>query len=178
MTYPKARITRSRSRSRNMRKKHLVKSKRNNRSRKSKKTHSRKYRGGDAAVRVENIEAIIRAGKAKTFEQGTDFPKVSYHFNPTEKIHTFLQHSNPGDPPTMLGTSSGGAREHFLYHSNNNNIFLVYNMPGIKETNVYYLEEWMITDIKKKQEIEERTAFGPVYRERTLDEIRNRRQDY
>ena len=46
MTYHKARITRSRSRSRNMRKKHLVKSKRNNRSRKSKKNHSRKYRGG------------------------------------------------------------------------------------------------------------------------------------
>jgi len=49
MTYPKARITRTRSRSRNMRKKHLVKTKKI----KTKKTHSRKYRGGMSPEEAE-----------------------------------------------------------------------------------------------------------------------------
>ena len=60
MTYPKARITRSHSRSRNMSNKNIVKSKRINRSRKSNKTHSRKYRGG---MEKEKKEAEAKANE-------------------------------------------------------------------------------------------------------------------
>lgn len=175
MTYPKARITRSRSRSRNMRKKHLVKSKRNNRSRKSKKTHSRKYRGGDAAVRAEDIEAIIRARKAKTLIPGTIFATVSYHFNPSNTIHNFLAESTPGYPPTMLGTSSGGALEHYLYRSTNNDTFLVYNQPSRKETTVYHLDEWMVQYIGQMEDMENAIASKRKNRE-FLEDIESRRQ--
>tara|TARA_B100001175_G_C19513652_1_gene645662 strand:+ start:6532 stop:6975 length:444 start_codon:yes stop_codon:yes gene_type:complete len=135
-----------------MRKKHLVKSKskRNNRSRKSKKNHSRKYRGGDSAVAAEDIQAIIDAGNAKAMTYGTNFAKVSYIYKPSNTINNFLAESTPGGLPTFIGSSSGGDLEHFLYRSKNNDTFLVYNynVRARRETYVYYLEEWMINDIR------------------------------
>ena len=154
MTYPKARITRSRSRSRNLRKKHLVKSKRINRSRKTKKTHSRKYRGGDSAVAAESIEAIIADGKAKVVPQETNFA-TSFLPATIKKINTFLTHSKPGEPPTFIGSSSEGAVWHFLYRSENRGDFLVYNEHARMETSVYYLKGWMIDAIKTQEQVEE-----------------------
>ena len=182
MTYPKTRITRSRSRSRNMRKKHLVKSKRNNRSRKSKKNHSRKYRGGDSAVAAEDIQAIIDAGNAKAMTD-SDFAKLSFHFN---TIKSYLAESRPGDPhqitpgdtPTFIGSSSGGALEHFLYRSINNAyrsinnaFFLVHYKPGTGELTVYYLNERRINYIRTHEENENR---GERARERAIEARRRR----
>lgn len=152
MAYPKARITRSRSR--NMRKKHLVKSKRNNRSRKSKKTHSRKYRGGDSAVPANVIQEMINSGKAMVMSSDTNFAKVSSIYKPSEKIDNFLAKSEPGDTPTFLGSSSGGALEHFLYHSDGGNKFLVYYEPGKKNLTVFHLDGWMIDAIQNQEKME------------------------
>ena len=148
MTYPKARITRSRSRSRNMRKKHLVKSKskRNNRSRKTKKNHSRKYRGGWS---VSEIEEIIKEGKAKTLEKGTEFEKApaSVACQPTKTVREF-KNSNAEQVLMVIGYS-GGYRRHSLYRSPTHGEFLIEEsmVPREEPIKVYHLEDWMLQQI-------------------------------
>lgn len=153
MTYPKARISRSRSRSRNMRKKHLVKSKRNNRSRKSKKTHSRKYRGGDS-IETE-IERIISAGRAETLKPYTEFAKASYVFNPTETVQMF-KNSHAAPLLVKIGTSYGGVRTHWLYRSHTREEFLIQEStaPGDRPIVVYHLNDWMLDQIYDNEEEE------------------------
>ena len=161
MTYPKTRITRSRSR--NMRKKHLVKSKskRINRSRKSNKNHSRKYRGGDPAVTAEYIQDIIDGNIVTEIPVGTELEKVSSIYNPSITIDNFLRESRPHEPPTFLGYCDRGGRTHLLYRSKNNHTFLVivYNTVRFdngeyfikpntnKDPIVYHFEPWMFAAI-------------------------------
>ena len=172
MTYPKTRKTRSRSRSRsrNMRKKHLVKSKskRINRSRKSKKNHSRKYRGGDSAVSAEDIQAIIDAGNANRMT-GSYFAKQSFLFN-SSNTNNFLAESRPG--PTFIASTSRDALilHHFLYRSKNNYIYLVDYKQGTGELTVYFLPERMINYIRTQDEVENRriTLANATTRRREL----------
>jgi hypothetical protein len=122
-----------------MRKKHLVKSKskRINRSRKSKKNHSRKYRGGDSAVSAEDIQAIIDAGNANRMT-GSYFAEQSFLFNSSNTINNFLAESRPHDPPTFIASTSRDAMDHFLYRSKNNDIYLVDYKQGTGEPTVYF----------------------------------------
>jgi hypothetical protein len=92
---------------------------------------------------------------------GTNFAKVSSIYNPSNTINNFLRASRPGAPPTSIGTSSGGAMEHLLYRSRNNDTFLVivYNTVRFdngeyfikpntnKDPIVYHFEPWMFAAI-------------------------------
>ena len=175
MAYPKARITRSRSRSRsrsrNMRKKHLVKSKKN---------HSKKYRGGDSALTADQVETAIRNTDPVnlTLRNGTIFATVSHYYNPSEKIINFLGESEPRENPTFLGTSSGGALVHFLYRSQDNGDFLVYYQPSREgKITAYYLKQWMITYIGQMEDMENPMTSSRKNRD-ILRDIRNRGEYY
>ena len=65
-----------------MRKKHLVKSKRNNRSRKSKKTHSRKYRGGGKPeIRFFDTEEMKYEDEVdikNLYNSATKYPELNF----------------------------------------------------------------------------------------------------
>jgi hypothetical protein len=183
MTYPKTRITRSRSRSRNMRKKHLVKSKskRINRSRKSKKTHSRKYRGGGLSAEeiekvIKDIEKVIEDKNALTLRKYKTFPKVS-DLTTRNIINDFLKDKESDPPLIELGTSYGGMRNHFLYRSPDKKYFLVtvsYDLNNKKLTNVYYFKPWMfaaiIVEEKGYQNEEERIKKEEQEEKRILAE--------
>jgi hypothetical protein len=190
MTYPKTRITRSRSR--NMRKKHLVKSKskRINRSRKSKKNHSRKYRGGDSTVTAADIEQIITDGKAETLKVNNVFAEVSSEYKPSDKINSFLSKRAPGAPPTILGYAYGGGRTHLLYRSKEEKDFLVIVFNTVKYDGskyviepkeilkVYYLKDWMLEQIRNKENREiEREIERERERERKKEIKKERKKE-
>ena len=151
MTYPKARKTRSRSRSRNMIKKHLVKSKRINRSRKSKKNHSRKYRGGGFSIKQPNdVENQNLLGNIEY----TPMQNISWEQNFTAvdglqgKIQSFQKNNKSGPRILKLGHGGSGDRIHLLYRSSENSNYPDQNFLIIDSVDsrpiVYNLKLWML----------------------------------
>jgi hypothetical protein len=148
-----------------MRKKHLVKSKRNNR--------SRKYKGGN----LDRIEGIIeerdpedgRRTHVKEMTEGINFAKVSGVYEPVKKITNFMRNN---ERVAELGYTSGGALKHYLYRSDNDVCFLVFDYTTSinQEPDVYYLRGWMLDAIFNQETEERKERF--LVAKRLLEERR------
>lgn len=101
---------------------------------------------------LENLVNTLE-DKQMTLPQDIIYATISSHYHENARIRITEFLNDPSQRIVTFGYSSGGARAHCLYRSENNRLFLVFKTAD-RGDRVYYLRKELLYDVFEEHENE------------------------